>query len=161
MELNQTLEKKMPYCYFVVTPNFGDDGRDRLANNNSKTEFIYCKFGITNNADFDAIRTGYSTHNPSYRFLKFAYDNNIIGVNVTVGKYPDVETRTCTRDLGKDLQFILFKKGWTQVGNTEWMNSTGVDGVIAFFTYLSKFDNVRITKDNVSSLLTSIYKGGV
>jgi hypothetical protein len=148
----------MPYVYFVVTPDPGDDGRTRLTDLNVRQEIVWCKFGITTNTNLNTTRTGYQTHNPSHRFLKIEYDHNVNGVDVTVGRNADRGTRTCTNDLGRDLQWILAQKGMTQVGNTEWMNSGSVDTVLRIFHVLELYVDEKITKDNVSGLMIKIFK---
>ncbi|HEY9228803.1 MAG TPA: hypothetical protein VIP11_19280 [Gemmatimonadaceae bacterium] len=148
----------MPYCYFVVTPDFGDDGRARYCMLNTQQQCIFCKFGITSDANLDTTRRGYTTHNPSHRFIKIKYNANIEGVSVSIGRFPNVKTITCTADLGKVLQIVLGETGMTQVGNTEWMSTSNVDTAMAYFNYLLKFENTEITKDSVGALITNIFK---
>lgn len=150
------------FCYFVVTPDFGDNGRCILSDHNSKKMIIYCKFGITKNNDLDAVRSGYTTHNPTFRFLKFRYEKNIVGQQITVGREGS-QTITFTEDLGKTLQKILLVGPFDRVGNTEWMSTDNINFTINVFAFLYKeFDerNIVISKENVAKFGKHIYNLG-
>jgi hypothetical protein len=149
----------MPYCYFIISPDFGDDGRSRYREDNGGAEAIFCKFGITNDSDFDATRKGYTTHNPSYRFIKFKYDNNIEAVEVNLGRFPTEFTIQLTKDLGKGLQIALEKKLMTQVGKTEWMNSGNVQLIKKIADWLLDKENTNTTidKTNVQGFIRDLY----
>jgi hypothetical protein len=149
-------------CYFVVSPDFGPSGRDRLKDLNANQEFIFCKFGITQNGDLDEVRKGYTTHNPSFRFIKFQYNENIAGLVVNLGRDGSRAMITCTKDLGKVLEKVLALKGFTRVGQTEWRNSGSVEMVKNICDFLLKREHERpnqvLDKSNVAGFLRNIYK---
>ncbi|CTQ58904.1 hypothetical protein LA5095_02719 [Roseibium album] len=150
------------FCYFVVTPDFGDNGKCILSDHNAKKMIIFCKFGITKDGDLDAVRSGYRTHNPTFRFLKFQFNENIVGQQITVGAQGG-QTFTFTKDLGKDLQKILLSGPFGQVGNTEWMCTDNINFTINVFDYLLKNFDVNhkiISKDNVQEFGRNIFNFG-
>lgn len=147
----------MGYCYFVISPDIGDKGLSSVVHeDNSRGAF--CKFGITTNSDLEKVRVGYTTHNPSFRFIKFRYDDDIIKVKpITLGPSAMSIQISITSDLGKVLQAVLKAKTMTQVGSTEWMHSTNVLMVKKIADYCLKYENIEIDEYNIQKFILSLY----
>lgn len=148
----------MKNCYFVISPDFGEKGLDVVLHHDMERS-VFCKFGITSNSNLDMVRHGYTTHNPSFRFIKFEYTDDIIKAGkFTVGTSANSTQIIVTNDLGKVLQGVLKAKGMTQVGATEWMHSTNVLMVKKIADFCLEYEGGGVTQYNIPKLITSLYK---
>lgn len=134
----------MKYIYYAVTPDIIGN-RWTLVDEN-QTSFCFVKFGITDNADLEVLRAGYTTHNPSIGFNKISYHENIQSV---------LETS----DLGKAIQYALAQIpggiALQQVGMTEWY-AAPMDKAIALFNTFTRWENIVIESQSVQNMITQI-----